>query len=305
MTEPKVSIGLPVFNGENYLATALHSIVNQDYEDFELIISDNASYDRTAAICKDAAERDKRIRYSRVEVNCGAAPNFRRVFQLSTAKYFKWATHDDVCLPGFLKRCVETMERAPSGVVLVYPRGELIDATGKVVREDYESIESNDPRPHRRAAHVIQNVNLAWAQFGLIRSDALRKTRLMDSFIGSDYVLLAELAMLGELREIPEILFQQRVYAGSSNVVHKTRSQWLAWLDSTRVGRQAVLPSSVQVGWECGKSAKRLPLAAKEQILCGFAVPVTWYVRNLRRIGGQYKQMAMQSLGSRKKEQSK
>src|SRR6516225_12321661 len=132
METPKVSIGLPVFNGEQYLAAALDSILRQDYEDFELIISDNASEDGTAAICREAAELDRRVRYSRVEINCGAAPNFRRVFQLAKGAYFKWAADDDICLPGFLRRCVETIERAPSSVVLVYPRVERINAKGEV-----------------------------------------------------------------------------------------------------------------------------------------------------------------------------
>ena len=72
MNKPTVSIGLPVYNGEKYLATALDSIVRQDFEDFELIISDNASQDTTAAICKQFSESDSRVKYSRVEVNRGA-----------------------------------------------------------------------------------------------------------------------------------------------------------------------------------------------------------------------------------------
>src|SRR5213083_553738 len=110
MTTPKISIGLPVYNGEKYLAVALKSILSQDYEDFELIISDNASQDRTADICRELSGGDKRVRYSRVEVNRGAAPNYQRVFQLANGKYFKWAAHDDVCLPGFLKGCVEAID---------------------------------------------------------------------------------------------------------------------------------------------------------------------------------------------------
>jgi glycosyltransferase involved in cell wall biosynthesis len=297
MTEPKVSIGLPVYNGETYLAAALDSILSQDYEDFELIISDNASDDGTVALCKAAAERDQRVRYSRLDVNCGAAPNFRRAFQLAQGTYFKWAADDDVLLPGFLRRCVETIEQVPSSVVLVYPRAEHIDAEGKVTEIDKESVESSDPRAYRRAAHVLANVNLGCAQFGLIRSEVLRKTRLIDSFIGSDYVLLAELAMLGELREIPEILLQKRVYPGMSNVVHKSRSQWLAWLDSSRSSRTVVLPPAIHIGLECTKSVNRLSLTRGEKLQCHLAVPTTWYFRNLRNLGGRYKQKARQLLG--------
>jgi len=126
----------------------------------------------------------------------------------------------------------------------------------------------------------------------------LRKTRLIDSFIGSDYVLLTELAMLGELREIPEILFQKRVYPGMSNVVHKTRSQWLAWLDSSVSGRGVVLPPTIHIGLQCAKSVNRLPLTKKEKAQCYFAVPMAWYIRQLRNLGGRYKQNARRVLGT-------
>jgi glycosyltransferase involved in cell wall biosynthesis len=297
MTQPKVSIGLPVFNGEQYLRAALDSILSQDYQDFELIISDNASDDATAAICREAAERDPRVRYSRVETNCGAAPNYQRAFQLARGTYFKWANDDDICLPGFLRRCVETIEQAPSSIVLAYPRAEYIDEEGKVTGTDHESIESSDQRPHRRAAHVFRNVNLGCAQFGLIRSEVLRKTRSMDSFIGSDYVLLAELALLGELREIPEILFQKRIYPGNSNVYYTDQNQWLAWMDSSHAGRRELLPTYLRIGWEFNKSISRLPLTAKEKALCRLAVSSTWYLRNLRRIGGRYKLQIRRGLG--------
>jgi glycosyltransferase involved in cell wall biosynthesis len=299
MNKPTVSIGLPVYNGEKYLATALHSIVSQDFEDFELIISDNASQDNTAAICREFSESDRRVKYSRVEVNRGAAPNYRRVFQLAEGAYFKWAAHDDACLPGFLKHCVDAIERAPASVVLVYPRAQIIDAEGKVTRVDHESLQSRDSKPYRRAAHVVRNVSLAWPLFGVIRADALRKTRLIDSFIGSDYVLLAELAMIGQLWEIPEVLFQRRVYPGMSNVVHQTRAQWAAWMDSSQSANSSPLPDFVQIGWQCAKSACRLPLTITEKALCCLIVPTAWYLRNLRDLGGRYKSKLLRATGVR------
>jgi glycosyltransferase involved in cell wall biosynthesis len=297
MNKPTVSIGLPVYNGEKYLAVALNSIISQDFEDFELIISDNASTDSTPAICRQFSESDSRVKYSRVEVNRGAAPNYQRVFQLADGKYFKWAAHDDACLPGFLKSCVEAIEQAPASVVLVYPRAQIIDAEGKVARVDDECLQSNDPRPYRRALHVIRNVNLAWPLFGLIRSDALRKTRLIDRFIGSDYVLLVELALLGQLWEIPEVLFQRRVHPGMSNLVHQTRSQWLAWMDPSQANAGSLIPPHVLIGWECAKSANRLPLTRMEKVLCCLTVPSIWYIRHLHNLGGRYKRKLMRTIG--------
>ena len=100
--EPRVSIGMPVYNGEKYLEEAIQSILAQTYSDFELVISDNASTDKTQEICLEYAARDSRVRYHRNEKNLGAAPNYNRTFELSTGQYFKWADYDDLLAEEFL-----------------------------------------------------------------------------------------------------------------------------------------------------------------------------------------------------------
>src|ERR671915_430558 len=97
--KPLVSIGLPVYNGANYLRKAVETILEQSYESLELIISDNASTDDTADICRDLSARDARIRVSRNAQNVGAARNYNIVFNAARGKYFKWAAHDDVLAP--------------------------------------------------------------------------------------------------------------------------------------------------------------------------------------------------------------
>ncbi|WP_081588053.1 glycosyltransferase family 2 protein [Gloeocapsa sp. PCC 7428] len=93
---PRISIGMPVYNGEPYLKDAINSILNQTFEDFELIISDNGSTDRTEEICRTIASQDQRVRYYRNEQNLGAGWNFNRVVDLATGEYFRWACHDDI-----------------------------------------------------------------------------------------------------------------------------------------------------------------------------------------------------------------
>src|SRR5882762_3625197 len=100
MNTPKVSVGLPVYNGEKYLRLALDSLLKQEFKEFEVVISDNASTDGTAEICKRYAEKDKRIRYHRNHSNIGAGPNYKKVFDLSGGEFFKWCAHDDICHPG-------------------------------------------------------------------------------------------------------------------------------------------------------------------------------------------------------------
>ncbi len=125
----KVSIGLPVYNGEVYLKEAIESILNQTYGDFELVISDNDSNDMTQAICIDYLKKDRRIRYYRNAKNMGAAYNYNRVFKLSNGKYFKWAAHDDICHPEFLEKCINVLDTEKE-VVLCYPIAQVIDENG-------------------------------------------------------------------------------------------------------------------------------------------------------------------------------
>jgi glycosyltransferase involved in cell wall biosynthesis len=93
---PRLSIGLPVRNGEQYLAEALDALLGQSYGDFELIISDNASTDGTEAICRRDAGTDRRIRYIRQQRNIGRAGSHNMVFMRSRGELFKWASDDEL-----------------------------------------------------------------------------------------------------------------------------------------------------------------------------------------------------------------
>jgi GT2 family glycosyltransferase len=221
---PKVSVGLPVYNRERFVAESLDSILEQTFKDFELIISDNASTDRTAEICRAYAARDSRIRYCRNDTNLGAANNYNRVFELSSGEYFKWLASDDVCAPSFLDRCLEALDREPTAV-LSYPRARCINEYGEVVH-NYEGIieEIGWPvSPVDRFRRLVDGfvhdsgVSAAPYVFGLIRSDALRQTRLIGNYISSDLNLLAELALLGTFVVVPEHLSFIRSHPESSS----------------------------------------------------------------------------------------
>ena len=99
--QPKLSIGLPIYNGEKFLEQAIESLLSQTFKDFEIIICDNASTDKTHEICKAYVARDNRIHYYRNETNIGCARNFARVFELSSGEYFKWAAYDDLTTQAF------------------------------------------------------------------------------------------------------------------------------------------------------------------------------------------------------------
>src|SRR5437867_8743488 len=131
---PRVNIGMPVYNGERFLEEAIDSMLNQSFKDFELIISDNASTDRTQEICRAYLARDRRIRYFQNQTNLGATANFNRVFELSSGEYFKLANADDLSAPDLLAKCVAVLDAHPE-VVLCYPKTTIIDENGDMIRQ--------------------------------------------------------------------------------------------------------------------------------------------------------------------------
>jgi glycosyltransferase involved in cell wall biosynthesis len=290
VTPPRVSIGLPVYNGENYLVAAVESILRQDFTDFELIISDNGSDDATEAICTRFALSDARVRYYRSDANRGAAWNYNRVFELAHGEYFKWQAHDDLCLPSFLSSCLEVFAAAPASVVLVHPRTNIIDANGNVMPHLVaESLDARDAKPHQRLATVLKNLNMACPVFGLIRTSALRKTRLIGAFIASDYVLLSELALLGELHEVPRTLFLRRVHPRISTYASRSPTQLLQWFDPSRRRYGRLLSPMMSLGIEYLRSVFSIPLGNVDKLLCGVTVIRVWYTREFRNLGGRYK----------------
>ncbi len=237
---PRVSIGLPVYNGERYLVEAIESILAQTYTDLELIICDNASTDATPDICLGYAREDARIRYLRNDCNIGAAANYNRVFEEAGGEFFKWAAHDDLCAPLFVQRCVETLDRASPDVVLCYSQARLINAKGDFLGLDGDRMTLQSGSPSSRLRLLLRNVRVCNAVFGLIRRNVLAGTRLIGAFPGSDQVLLAELALRGKFVELPEPLFCFRIHAESSLRANGDPSSVAEWFDPRLRGHIAL-----------------------------------------------------------------
>ena len=284
MHVPRVSIGLPVYNGEKYLRLAVDCILVQDYSDFELIISDNASTDGTQAICREYAAKDDRIRYYRNKANIGASGNFNRVVELARGEFFKWVAHDNVHLPGFLRRCIEAFGQASTSVALIAPKAETIDEHGKITNIPVESLDTRRPRPHQRAEDVLRRVFWATAQFGLFRTEALRKTRLIQPFFAADYVLMMEVALTGEIWELPETLFQRRVHPGMSTTACKNWRELQMWFDPSQNGLKSYFPPRLRLGFEFVRGITRAQLPLWERFLCCFEFIWVWPLRECRRL---------------------
>ncbi len=296
---PTVTIGVPVFNAERYLRPALDSILGQTYEDFDLIISDNASTDATAEICREYAARDGRIRYYRNVTNVGANRNFRRAFQLASGRYFKWAAHDDLCYPTFLARCVEVLDR-DSSVVLCYTRTALIDdrgrllsdeeiasgrfrgGSGEVVRihEQDQSRRLDSPDVVRRFGDVILRTRWCFEIFGLIRREALvGSAALNELYYGIDKVMLAELSLRGRFAEVPEVLFLRRCHLGQSTNMASARAR-ARWSHPGARGSAVIFPR-LHCFWGYCRSVHRADLSWRERAAC-LPVLASWPFRRDR-----------------------
>jgi glycosyltransferase involved in cell wall biosynthesis len=237
VSSPRVSIGMPVYNGESYIGEAIDSILAQTYTDFELIISDNGSSDATQQICTMYAAMDDRIRYVRNESNRGASWNFRRVFDLARGEYFKWMAHDDVCDNRFLELCVKSLDGMPD-VILCSCKTKMIDENGEMLPNHDVTLMTNSSDPSRRFLDLLRIHHYYFQIQGLIRRSALEKTQLIGSFVSSDIVLLAELSLAGRFNEIPEYLFYCRIHSEQS--VQMSRYLRAAWFDPARAGRIAL-----------------------------------------------------------------
>lgn len=286
---PRVSLGLPVYNGADFVAEALDSLLAQTFRDFEIVISDNASEDETASICREFEKRDARVRYHCNERNMGVAHNFRRVFDLSRGEYFKWVVHDDVCDPTYLERCVEVLDGTPASVVLCYPKTILIDEHGAEIEPFADRMDMRHRRPHERLAHLHRNLRLCHCGLGLIRSDVLRGTRLIDGFESSDVILLEELAMLGEFHEYPEYLYRRRIHGGSSFGAYTSADEYAARMDPAKQGRFAMPRTTLFV--ESLRSIARAPIPAFERLRCAGVLLRDWGPRYWRVIGGEFKRL--------------
>jgi glycosyltransferase involved in cell wall biosynthesis len=226
---PRVTVGIPVYNGEKYLAEAIESVLAQTFTDFELVISDNASTDATAAIALEYAARDPRVRYSRNRENIGSARNFGRVFELATGEFFKWMASDDLISPGFLENCVVALDREPAAV-LAYTRGTGIDANGEVLKhcEHPVAIEAQaDPVKRFRLFRERSGFS-AWPFlyiFGLMRREVLAQTRLQGPYMGSDNSCIYEMLFAGRFVEVPLHLSAFRLHESSFTSSTDTRSK--------------------------------------------------------------------------------
>ena len=175
--QPKISIGMPVWNGEDFIGLALDSLLAQDFKDFEIILSDNASTDNTEKICEEYTAKDKRIRYIRQEKNIGVDKNFNFVLDKAEGEYFMWAAYDDLWEPSYISEMVKVLDNNKS-VIVAFCFSDNIDKEGEFIRTYYGCINSGIFSQgtifKRVLTFLTKNIPLP-SIYGLMRTQIVKK----------------------------------------------------------------------------------------------------------------------------------
>lgn len=297
---PRLSIGVPVYNGERFLRATLNSILAQTYSDFELIICDNCSTDSTEEICREFLQKDARVRYFRHPSNLGPAANYNRCFEVAVGELFKWNAADDVIAPQFVEKCITMLDADPS-MVSVYSRTLLIDEADTILRPYDHDLDLDHPWAFVRLARLVfvnhrkHNAHEFW---GVTRSDVLRKTTMKGSFPSADRILMSWWTLLGKMGRVEEYLFLNREHQHRSQRAianHDFRpgsrlSRWIGggptppyeWWNASLKGK-IVFPEWRWV-WEYLRAVRRTELPKLQKVLA-YGVMAALYVKFLPRLG--------------------
>ncbi len=213
---PLLSVGLPVYNGLPYLEETLRSVRDAEFQDYELIVCDNASTDGTGELVQAFAREDPRIRYFRNERNVGAARNFNRTLDYARGKYFRWLASDDLHSHGAIARCVELLE-GDASVYLAFPRTRVIDDAGNVTQDYDDGDDWSSSSPSERFAYSLGRWGLSNPMFGVMRRDRLRYATLLGDYPASDLVMQSDLAIRGRFVRVAGEYYYRRMHAGCTD----------------------------------------------------------------------------------------
>ena len=279
---PRLSIGLPVYNGEHYLAESLDALLGQSYEDFELIVSDNASTDGTAEVCRRYEKLDSRIRYIRQPRNIGCAPNHNVLVQHARGELFKWASDDDLYARDLLRLCVEALDEHPD-VVLAHSWTAMIDTSGAVTNAiEYPLATSSARAPERFRSMLFDEGGDD--DGGVIRMEVLRRTAPLDSYYHSDRTIIAEIALHGPFYQVPDWLYFRRDHPDRALRAFPTVRTWCANLDPRRADRLRHPTARLwaEYIWGYVAAIRRAPLSPADRREC-YRHLAQWAANRARR----------------------
>jgi glycosyltransferase involved in cell wall biosynthesis len=289
---PRLSIGLPVYNGEHSLPNSIEALLGQSFGDYELIISDNGSTDGTADVCQSYGKQDSRIRYIRQPRDIGRVPNHNFLIRAARGELFKWTACDDLYARDLLKRCVDALDENPQ-VVLAHSWEAIIDESGAVTTFVDYPVASDAPRAPDRFRSMLFD---GWGDdsYGVIRTEVLRRTPLHNSYHLADRTFTTELALWGPFYQVPDWLFFRRDAPPRTSTIRDR----CAYMDPRREDRlrHPVARLYGEYAWAYIAMIRRAPLTSAERQECyrhlarwaaGRALPVAQRVVRREKLGNR------------------
>ncbi len=265
---PRLSVGLPIYNSERYLAEAIEALLGQSYTDFELIISDNASTDGTPDICRHYEAQDPRIRYFRQPRNIGLAPNHNFVADQARGGYFKWAAGDDLYARDLLERCAAALDEHPQ-VVLAHSWTAMIDGHRQVTEAYEYPLSTAAPRAPERFRSLLFDSG-GDDDYGVIRTQVLRQAARKDSYHHADRTIIAEIALHGPFYQVPDWLYFRRDHADRAERTHPTMRSRCVNMDPRRASRwrHPAVRLYGEYIWAYAAAVHRAPLSRADRQEC-------------------------------------
>ena len=280
-TVPRLSVGLPVYNGSSYVAESIEALLGQTFEDFELIISDNASTDDTGDVCRRYEKMDSRIHYFRQPRNVGLAPNHNFCVEQARGELFKWAAGDDLYARDLLERCVAALDENPQ-VVLAHSWTAMVDGDGKVFQANAYPLATSAPRAPDRFRSLL-NDSGGDDDGGIMRKEVLLRTAMKESYHHADRTIIAELALHGPFYQVPDWLYFRRDHPDRAERAHPSVRARCANMDPRRANRWRN-PAPRLIGeyiWAYLRMIRRAPLTPAERREC-YRYLAQWMTRRAR-----------------------
>jgi glycosyltransferase involved in cell wall biosynthesis len=221
-TGPRAVLGMTLYNNARHLSHALESLLAQTRADFTLLLLDDASTDGTEEVARRYVEKDPRVRYVKHAERQAMIATWREVADMAarewpSAEYFAWVSDHDWWHPRWLERLIAEMD-SDAGAVLAYPITRRVSPAGEEI----------DKGPRLFDTAAADSLHDRWTQFchegvgsgdmvyGLIRMDALRRAGTFRQVLRPDRLLIAELTLIGRIRQVPEVLWFRRQSLGTS-----------------------------------------------------------------------------------------
>ena len=244
----KITVGLPVYNGEKYLQNRLDSILTQTYTNFELIISDNNSIDKTNEICSNYAKKDFRIKYFKQDKNIGLEKNFKFVLDQARCDFFVWASDDDVWRNDFLEKTINELS-VNDGAVGCTSKVKRIGKTINEFKElendswfkkKYKNFRRNNRKfgtisvsgNWHKKAETYMKIQSGQAFYSVFRTDELKKSFQGLPSYASDMALIMAILKYGDIICIEETLWYFHNEGSSSeNILDKFKTKKITFIE--------------------------------------------------------------------------